>query len=173
VHVQRNDVQDDLQEGFDPAPLPPIGPDGALELEPPRKMPDPPPRMCEAGPCVNYHRFEIQFDVTRPIAERVEEGGKLVGAAPPMPFHVRVFHYCYPTVGVETDLGDMPVLSCNRWEPISALEREDKTRVEDEFFASEDGKSYKTALDTWLANQKREQDETESIAVAGATQETP
>ena len=170
--MQHNDVQDDLQEGFDPAPLPPIGPDGALELEPPRKMPDPPPRMCEAGPCVNYHRFEIQLDVTRPIAERVEEGGKLVGAAPPMPFHVRVFHYCYPTPGVETDLGDMPVLSCNRWQPCTREQIAKEQGVIDAFYETEEGQAYHTALDAWLANQKREQQETEDVAVAAATTES-
>jgi hypothetical protein len=125
--------------------------------------------LCEAGPCRNYHRFEIQLDVTRPIAERLEQNGKLAGEAPPMPFHVRVHHYCYPNQGIETDLGDLPVLSCNRWEPKIGVEiREEAARV-DAFMASDDGHAYKTALDAW----RDEQQNTTDVAVAASTEGDP
>lgn len=163
--MQHNNVQDDLQDGFEPGQLPPVGPDGALELTPPRKMTSPPPRLCEAGPCVNYHRFEIQLDVTRPIAARVEPGGKLSGEAPPMPFHVRTFHYCYPTPGVETDLGELPVLSCNKWMPVDPQMRELDDGMRAEFLATDAGQQYQTALDAWIANQQ----DAENVAVESSS----
>lgn len=167
--MQRNDIQDGLQEDFEPGQLPPIGPDGAPEIPPQRRISAPAPRLCEAGPCVNYHRFEIQLDVTRPIAGRVEEGGKLAGDAPPMPFHTRVCHYCYPTVGIETDLGDLPVLSCNRWKPLSGGELVEMTNREEAFYRREDGQAFKTAFDTWIAEQTAERSELDNAAVEAVT----
>ena len=60
--MRRNDVQDELQEGFEIGPLPAVGPDGAPDIPPLRDIPPPRPRLCEAGPCRNYHQFVIQLD---------------------------------------------------------------------------------------------------------------
>lgn len=35
----------------------------------------------------------------------------------PAVFHVEFHNYCYPTVGVEMNLGALPVTECNRWDP--------------------------------------------------------
>lgn len=159
------DVQDELQDDFEVGALPPIGPDGAPEIPALRKMTAPPPRLCEAGPCRNYHRLAIQMDVTRPIAGALEPGGKLVGEAPPQPFFVQVHHYCYPSPGIETQLGDLPVMECNRWEPRSGMEAEQDHERHAAFMRSAAGERYKTALDTWLEEQKSTQD----IAVAASS----
>lgn len=156
--TKHRDLHDDLAEEFEPSALP-IGRDGAPVLEPLRKDKKPYPRLCEAGPCVHYHRMETQFDAAAPIAERVEEGGKLVGISTGAPFHTKVHHYCYPDVGIETDLGSMPVVTCNRWRPIGNEYRQ----VEMDRAAwrgSADGQAYQAELDAWKADQaKPEPDE--------------
>ncbi len=82
-------------------------------------MPLDPPRLCEAGPCRHYHTMTIQLDAQQPHAERVD--GRLVEHG--RVFHTEQHHYCYPDVGIETNLGALPVLSCNRWVPITSLLR--------------------------------------------------
>ena len=94
-----------------------MAPDGGLELEPAEPLDDPPPRLCEAGPCRHYHRMAVQMDAQNPMAERRD--GQLVRHA--RVFHTTVSHYCYPDVGIETNLGSLPVLECNRWVPIKSL----------------------------------------------------
>lgn len=147
-------AQDELQEGFEPSPFPPMAPDGALEIPPLRAVSDPPPRLCEAGPCRHYHRMVLQLDAQRPIANAIEPGGKLVGIAPEQPFHVNVHHYCYPDTGIETELGSLPVLECNRWEPFSDHEILASTNRKNDFLASARGKEFQTALDTWRQKQR-------------------
>src|SRR6185295_2340607 len=115
--MRSNDVRDDLQDGVESAALPPMAPDGGLELEPAEPLDDPPPRLCEAGPCRHYHRMAVQMDAQNPMAERRD--GQLVRHA--RVFHTTVSHYCYPDVGIETNLGSLPVLECNRWVPIKSL----------------------------------------------------
>lgn len=169
LHVKRVDVQDALQDGFEPGALPPIGPDGAPDLPPLRPATDPPPRLCEAGPCVHYHRFEIQMDAQRAIGDRLEEGGRIVGNAPPQPFHVHTHHYCYPDTGIEMELGGLPVLTCNRWQPMTGGDHADRERTEEQFLASARGQKYKTALDAWIARQEANQKEIDDVAVAAST----
>lgn len=99
---------DSLGDGFEPAALPAPGPDGlidpsSLAVGPP---PEAPPRICEYGPCRRYHTFEIVMDAAKPL-----------DGSDPGPVHVERQHYCYPTAGVETDLGNTPVVSCNRYAP--------------------------------------------------------
>lgn len=113
ARMRSNDLRDELQEGIEPAPMPPRAPDGGLEFTPAVPIEEGPPRLCESGPCRHYHRLDVQMDAANPRAERVN--GRLVRHA--KVFHVLVNHYCYPDVGIETNLGSMPVLSCNRWDP--------------------------------------------------------
>lgn len=112
---------DSLQDGFEPGPLQ-VGPDGIALSDNARIIP-PPPSLCEAGPCRNYHRFVTQLDANRPLAASVAQGerhGALEGDGGPQPFHTKVHRWCYPTSGVELELNDMPVLECNRWTAPSA-----------------------------------------------------
>lgn len=95
------------------------GADGMLTFTPAVPFAEPPPRLCASGPCRHYHRMVVQLDAANPRPER--RGGVLVQHA--RTFHVQVSHYCYPDTGIETTLGDVPVLECNRWVPEIGLLR--------------------------------------------------
>lgn len=171
--MKQHQLQDDLQDGFEPSDLPPIGPDGAPALQPIAGASLPRPSLCAAGPCVNYHTFSFQLDVTRSLGERVLDGGKIEGASSGMPFHVRRMHYCYPAVGVESDLGDLPIIECSRWRPVDPAERAALESARDTYLASEDGKAFKTAVDAWLAAQQEDLATDGEIAAAAATDPEP
>ncbi len=123
--MKRIDPHSDLQDGFELAPPPPIGPDGAPQLQPQRSDPPARPSLCRAGPCRHYHRLVTQVDAENPRAVRLPivssqgGGGMPQGAVyrAPAVFHVETHHYCYPDVGIEMPLGALPVVECNRWMP--------------------------------------------------------
>jgi len=165
--VRRNDVTDSLQEGFEPSPLPPIGPDGAVSIQPLKRLPVAGPRLCEAGPCVHYHRFSTQVDAARPIGDKLGENGQVLGEAPDAPIHVQVHHYCYPTVGIETELGSLPVVECNLWEPEPASEKAARARSEAAYFETADGQRFLREL----AEFKGIEDDTNDIAINASTTE--
>ena len=152
--MQSNDVQDALQEGWEVGPLPPPGPDGSLNLPPMRPQLEPPPLLCAAGPCRHYHRFEIQLDGAPPMGARLAPGGGVVGQAPTSPFHVEVHHYCYPEVGIETRLGALPVLQCNRWLPVSASDRANDDKAREIFLATTEGRAYRHNHEPWRAERQ-------------------
>lgn len=165
--TRSTDVRDELAEGFEPSPLPPVGPDGALELPKLRVFREPPPRLCEAGPCHHYHRFEIQLDAQAPQGARLLEGGKIeplhdaAGEVVAMPgaLHTEVHHYCYPDAGVETILGDLPVTSCNRWNPKLPAELETERCIIEAFMRSRAGQAYQAELDAWDERQRTDQED--------------
>ncbi len=97
-----------------------MSPDGAPKLEPVRELPPDPPRLCNAGPCRHYHQMKIQLDAQNPVDERKPDGTVVHHGRV---FHVQTHHYCYPDVGIETNLGALPVLECNRWVPLTSLFR--------------------------------------------------
>ena len=111
--MRHNDAQESLADGIDLAPLPPMGADGQPQLAPAQPLPLEPPRLCEAGPCRHYHTFKIQLDAQNPMDSGAH--GHV--------FHTERHHYCYPNTGVETNLGSLPVLECNRWVPTFRLLR--------------------------------------------------
>lgn len=118
--MRSNDVRDDFQDGIDAAPMPAMAPDGGLAFTPARPISEPPPRLCEVGPCRHYHRLAVQMDAANPMSERHPDGSVVHHARL---FHTQVSHYCYPDVGIETELGSLPVIECNRWVPIGRLRR--------------------------------------------------
>jgi hypothetical protein len=118
---------DALADGWEPSPPPHIGPDG-LAIGPPSVESFPPyPSLCEAGPCQHFHRFEIQVEATSPLAQQVPielPDGHRVETTPagkvyrPLPvFHTRVERYCYPSSGIELELGSTSMVRCNRFKP--------------------------------------------------------
>lgn len=122
------DPHSDLQDGFEVAPLPPIGPDGAPQIPPQRADPPARPSLCQAGPCRRYHRLVVQVDAATPGAVRLPialprgtPGAELTPQGTvyraPAAFHVQTHHYCYPDTGIEMPLGALPVVECNRWSP--------------------------------------------------------
>ena len=65
------DPQNDPIDEFEPAQLA-IAPDGGIAPDyEPSKETRSPPRLCEAGPRVNYHRFELQLDAEAPLAASI------------------------------------------------------------------------------------------------------
>lgn len=153
------DVRDELADGIDVAPMPPQAPDGMLAPFPPATpVAEAPPRLCEYGPCRHYHRFQVQVDAENPKNERI--AGRLVVHA--RVFHVETQHYCYPDVGIETVLGAMPVLACNRWAPAAGL-----LRVVRRLRAR---RRYEADLLDW---QARRDDEARALAEAAGLLEPP
>jgi hypothetical protein len=171
--LKSTDVRDELANSFDIAPLPPPGPDGALDLPPMKPKDTPPPRLCEAGPCIHYHRFQIQLDAETAKGDRLEPGGQIAGEAPTGAFHAQVHHYCYPTAGVETILGELPVMTCNHWDPISPEHRARMARNAATYFESPDGKIYLRQLSDWNARQNeiKNAEDTAAQALADAEDE--
>jgi len=168
--MRRINVQDELAEGFELAPAPVAGPDGAVGMASLRVLPPPRPRLCEAGPCRNYHRFEIQVEAANPRAQMVAvalpagtpgaqevPGGTVYQA--PAAFHVETHHYCYPTPGVEMALGALPVISCNRWNPYHDEVTQDPGDAgvnRRAFMDSPEGAEYRAAVAEWDAARERE-----------------
>jgi hypothetical protein len=188
--MRKIDVQDDLQAGFEVAPGPPIGPDGAPVPPAMRSFPPARPRLCEAGPCRNYHRFKIQLEAANPRARTVPvalpdtpraqlvPGGTVYQA--PAAYHEQTHHYCYPTIGIEMPLGDLPVTQCNRWNPYvdrpeapSSASRLDNAHLAElrsaaletdygqrgnqaAFLASRDGQRYQAEVAEWERERERE-----------------
>lgn len=192
--MRTTDPPGQLQEGFEPAPAPTVGPDG--HLAPPILRPPVParPRLCEAGPCRHYHRLEIQVDAENPNAQKIpvrlpvllpgmERTPDGVVYQPPAVFHTAVEHYCYPDTGIEMVLGATPVVSCNRWAPVydqqvmSADGRKLVSRRTDErFWSSPQGRAYQEAVQAWEAarlEESRQAEEAERLiqaALDGNTQ---
>lgn len=175
--MRTKDLQDELAEGFEVGPLPPMGPDGALALEPFRNRPAERPRLCEAGPCKHYHRLEIQLEAQDPRAMKIPvrlpvvvPGAEVVldGTIyrPPATFHTETHHTCYPDVGIEIDLGPAPVLRCNRWEP----RVDDKFYLRGLFWETTEGKAHLAAVAAWDAARAQElADATEAEALIAET----
>jgi hypothetical protein len=74
-----------------------------------------PPSLCEAGPCRNYHRVVSVMDAQDPVGETG-------------PTRRQITRACYPTAGIELELGETPVLQCSRWEPDNEQARLDSIR---------------------------------------------
>lgn len=144
----------------------------------PRRPELPPrPRLCEQGPCRHYHRLETQVESADPGARRVPvklpllpvgaqavDGGTLYQA--PAMFHTAVSHYCYPGVGIEIVLGDVPVVSCSRWDPSQPPEVAQLAMSRSAFLRGPDGRQYTAALEAWegaRASEAREAEEAEEL----------
>lgn len=105
---------------------------------PPSKLPViASPSLCEAGPCRNFHRIRSVMDA--------EDGGT------PGADRLQVSRACYPTAGIEIELGETPILQCSRWEPDSEQSRLDSIRLN--FLKSKDGVAFKDAVAAYEASQ--------------------
>jgi hypothetical protein len=135
VAMKTQDPSQELQDGVDLA--------RAVHPEPQRILAPAHPRICEAGPCRNYHRLEDQID----------DGSTL--SAPS--FHIRVTHYCYPSPGIEMPLGALPVVRCNRWDPIAGETPTDRRRQK--FNNSSSGAEYAARVKTWEDGQREQTEE--------------
>lgn len=151
--MRSNDVQGELAEGFEPGPLPPMDQDGGMTAPEPAPEPVPmPPRLCEQGPCAHYHAFTIVMDAAKPRGDRVSDAGHVEGAAPEVSEKVETHHYCYPTTGIETVLGSLPILQCNRWAP-SPPEQDPLELKRQRYLATPAGQKYQAELERWAKHQ--------------------
>lgn len=167
--MKSKDVQDDLAGNFEVSPLPPIGPDGAPVLSPQRPMLAPRPRICEAGPCVHYHRLEVEVEAQDPMSMKVPIRLPVLpsGAAavpdgtlyqPPPSIHTQLIHTCYPSSGIEIDLGPAPVYNCNRWMPMTVADRTSERMLHRaEWMTSAEGREYTEAVRQWEQARAEEQ----------------
>ena len=127
--MNRSTLTSRFLAGWEPAVLPPSGPDGMIPAPPPRPLPviADPPSLCEAGPCRHYHKVQSLMD-----AQEAIDGTASI--------HPQVTRACYPAVGIELELGETPVTRCSRWEPDGEQARLDSIR--DTFLKSPNGKAY-------------------------------
>lgn len=151
--MRHNDIRDSLADGFELASVPEET--CVRQLVPAR------PRLCEAGPCANYHRFEVQVEAERPrgrklpilLPERTPGATRVKDGTlyqPPTPFHTQTEHYCYPNAGVETNLGALPVTACNRWLPTEAGGPSGRVAIAPEkYLASEAGAQFLASVRAW------------------------
>jgi hypothetical protein len=101
---------DRLSEQFVASQMPPVAPDGGLLLEPAALDPLPAAEgsLCSIGPCRNFHELVLSIDAQEPLGE--ETGVRA---------HRNTVRTCYPSPGIEADLGEETVYECNRWDPQS------------------------------------------------------
>jgi hypothetical protein len=61
--------------------------------------------------------------------------------------HRQVTRACYPAVGIELELGEVPVLQCSRWEPDNEQSRLDSIRQG--YLKSVDGKAFAAKVEAF------------------------
>ena len=150
--MKRRSLANDLIDEFSPTPLREMG---VFAFE--RKADGPQaPRICEQGPCIHYHRLETQMDVAAP------QDGTAAG------LFTQVHHACYPDTGIEIELGDTPVLECNRWEPMTPALKTKLKRATKQHFKTKDGKQFLKELWVWVNAKAQQQSEIEKAAAEEA-----
>lgn len=174
--MRRIDPGSDLQDGIEPAPPPNRNLDGTAIIPPARSEVPPRPTLCQAGPCRNYHRFATQVDAANPRAVRlpIAPNGSPNGVyQAPAVFHVEVHHYCYPTVGIETNLGALPVTECNRWDPLSSSGADQMRARISEFMDTMEGRAHAQSIADWERARSAELEEAREAErlMAGALEE--
>ena len=128
--MQRSTLTSRFLAGFTPSRLPPPGPDGLIPAGRHSSLPIvDPPSLCEAGPCRNYHRVVSVMDDQEPV------GGS-------GPTRRQITRACYPTPGIELELGETPVLTCSRWEPETASTSNERDHARASFLKGPDGRQF-------------------------------
>ena len=114
-------------EDIEPAPLPPIAPDGGFAAGPiglPPSVPAATPEtfICLRGPCRHYWQIETFMASGNP-SETWGEGG-LVDPLTNEPLRAprQISRSCLAHPGTETELTDDCVYECNRWDPLTPRE---------------------------------------------------
>lgn len=137
--MKQRSIRDNLTDGFEPSPVPPVGPDGNVHLPQLRTPTRRAPTLCELGPCVHYQCMRVQMDAAAP--QDGSDGG----------LHTETAHTCYPSPGVELDLGPMPVLECSYWEPQSPKRTKTLKDSRDRVLKTKQGRAFAAELRDWEA----------------------
>ena len=123
-HAPPKTPTDRLADGFTPSSMPPVAPDGGLQLEPAPTgdLKTRPISLCQLGPCHNYHELASELDAQQPL-----DGSKIS-------LPVIVTRACYPSPGSEIELsGETAIRNCNRWMPMDQIERSERDLRRDRF----------------------------------------
>lgn len=150
--MQRTTLTSRFLAGFAPGILPPRGPHGMVPAGPPPRDSLPiidPPSLCEAGPCRNYHRVVSVMDAQDPVGETG-------------PTRRQITRACYPTAGIELELGETPVLTCSRWEPEISSTTAERDRARLDFLKSPNGKAFASEVAAFEAATEDEPESAES-----------
>ena len=146
--MQRSTLMSRFLSSWEPSVLPPRGPQGMVPAgSPPDRAHLPvidPPTLCEAGPCRHYHRVVSVMDAQAPVGKDSNND------------HAQTSRVCYPTAGIEVELGETPVLQCSKWEPESEPERDERRR---KFLTGNAGKQFRREVETYEAALAPEDEE--------------
>lgn len=122
-------------EGIEPAPLPPIAPDGGLMPGPigsPPSVPAATPKtfVCLRGPCRHYWELVTFMAAGNPSGTFGEDGLRDPDTGKPIALPRQINRTCLAHPGTETELTEDMVYDCNLWDPIVPGERlaRDKNR---------------------------------------------
>jgi len=125
------------------------GPDGWPGPPPQRDAALPvidPPSLCEAGPCARYHRLVTVMEAQGALGSDAPERYRSITRA------------CYPSYGIEIELGETPVLQCSRWLPAPQA-HEDAARRD--FLASAAGSAFSESVAQYeMAMNIKDEEET-------------
>ncbi len=163
---------DALADGWEPSPPPHIGPDGLAIGPPSVESVEPYPSLCEAGPCQHFHRFEIQVEATSPLAQQVPieipdwprvETTPVGKVYRPLPvFHTRVERYCYPSTGIELELGSASMVRCNRFKPPESWHQQRRS-TDDNLTGASRAAVYVAKVKAWKDARAKEAQEAADI----------
>lgn len=105
---------------FEPGPIP-LAPDGGIVpgygSEPPPAQPPLEASLCRQGPCRHYWHMVSEFPAGNPDSIWKELKDPLTGK--PLEKPKQHWHSCLVQLGMETDIGEETIFTCNRWDPIN------------------------------------------------------
>ncbi len=136
--MKTRNIQSELADGFDVGAMPAPAADGTMS-GPPRALRAPTaPRLCELGPCRNYHRL-----VTQTEGQTYQDGTESL--------NTQTSHSCYPSSGIEVELGAVPILECNRWAPSDVRDSANTmvARIRRSVLDSTEGQRFTNELFAW------------------------
>lgn len=115
---ERRKSPKDQYQDIEPAPLPPVAPDGGLVatgVGPPTPVPAATPRnmICLRGPCRHYWELVTWMGAGNPAGTWEE-----LGVREPR----QINRSCIAHPGTETELTEDCAFDCSRWDPLSPRE---------------------------------------------------
>lgn len=164
---------EELIESFEPAKMPPLGPDGGPTLEPAgpflRVVTD---SQCDRGPCRHRHVLLTAMDAERPmdgsglerprrgpdgepVIKYIDDDGREIYETEPWTPLER-HRYCYPSPGVRIELdASEAVHECSLWDPEDpdALETLARDRRRQDFHERAEEAAVAAALDATPATE--------------------
>jgi hypothetical protein len=85
----------------------------------------------------------------------IKDGTRTLYRAPTS-YHTQTSHSCYPTAGIEFELGSLPIVRCNRWEPLGTNGKPMRPAA---YLRTTEGRAYTAEVERWEEARKRELEE--------------